>query len=69
MGLGAILAAYSVRVSRAGRIVSSRLDTVRGTVLEGPLPQPGLEVVLRDEMAAPGKDEKDRERKVNSATK
>jgi CDP-diacylglycerol--glycerol-3-phosphate 3-phosphatidyltransferase len=37
-GVSGILGAYSVRVSRLGRIASSRLDTVRGTALLGRFP-------------------------------
>jgi CDP-diacylglycerol--glycerol-3-phosphate 3-phosphatidyltransferase len=38
VGVAGVLAAYAVRVSRAGRIAAARLDTVRGTVLLGRYP-------------------------------
>jgi CDP-diacylglycerol--glycerol-3-phosphate 3-phosphatidyltransferase len=36
--VAALLTAYAVRVSRAGRVANARLDTVRGTVLLGRYP-------------------------------
>jgi CDP-diacylglycerol---glycerol-3-phosphate 3-phosphatidyltransferase len=38
VGVAAILAAYAVRVARAGRIATARLDRERGTVLLGRYP-------------------------------
>jgi hypothetical protein len=40
--------------------------TIRGTVFEGPRPQPGLEVALLDEKGMPVKDDKGVERKVKT---
>jgi CDP-diacylglycerol--glycerol-3-phosphate 3-phosphatidyltransferase len=37
-GVAGLLGAYTVRVSRAGRIATARLETVRGTVLLGRYP-------------------------------
>ena len=45
--VGGVLGAYAVRVARIGRIVSSRLDTVRGTPLLGRYPIEAFHWVAR----------------------
>ena len=46
-GVGGVLSAYGVRVMRIGRVVSARLDTVRGTPLLGRYPIEAFHWVAR----------------------